>query len=578
MAIVGIDLGTTNSAIAYLKDGKPVIIENKLGGRTTPSVFQINTNGEIVIGQEAKDTYPSLTNQTVMEIKRLMGTDQMVEVAGRSFRPEEISAFFIKYLKECAEERLGESVTEAVITVPAYFTDSQRKATKIAGELAGLKVERIINEPTAASLAFGLDYMDKNQYILVYDLGGGTFDVSVVEMFDGVIEVKATAGNNKLGGMDFDLKIVEWIMNKFEEKNGYSLLVNADNQELLKRKALLKETAEKVKKILSSQFTARIHIPFLGIYNQTPISVELEMTRAEFEKLIFDLAESTLESVDEALQSANLKVEDIHEILLIGGSTRIPLIQKLVEDKFKKPSRKSVNPDEAVALGAAIQAGIKAGEVDTKAGLMVIDVCPYTLGTDVIRRVEGNIVTGFFDPIIPKNSIIPISEKKVYQTAYNYQDQVLVSVYQGESEFVENNILLSDDILLDGIPKKPAGQEKIEVTFTYDINGILHVEAKVLSTGQTVKQAIRSQIGVLSKEQVVELREKIENDWKHSELYKDVKSIIYRAEQMIQSTEEKEKDKLEKLLAELKTALKDNDANKVKEIEEQLTDLLIELV
>ncbi|ADU31952.1 Hsp70 family protein [Evansella cellulosilytica] len=578
MTVVGIDLGTTNSAIAYLKDGKPAIIENVNGHRTTPSVFQINQNGEIVIGQEAKDTYATLTDQTVMEVKRLMGTDKKVTVAGKEYRPEEISAYILKYLKSAAEDKLGKPVTEAVVTVPAYFSDSQRKATQKAGEIAGLKVERIINEPTAAALAFGIENMDKDQHILVYDLGGGTFDVSVVEMFEGVIEVKASAGNNHLGGMDFDNAIVDWVAEKFEQENGYSIFINAEESEQLSRTAKLKDVAEKAKKILSSQMSTRIQIPFLGIHNNAPIGVDYEITRADFEKIIKEKAQSTLVEVDKALADAKLSQNDIQEILLVGGSTRIPLIQELVEKKFNRTLRKDVNPDEAIALGASVQGAIKSGEIEAKDGLMVIDVCPYTLGTEIVKDVGGQVVPGYFDPIIPRNSTIPISETKRYYTAYDNQDVVVVNVYQGEDQYVKNNIFLSDDIVLENIPKRQARMEAIDVTFTYDINGMLQVEAKVLSTGLVKKEAIQSQAGVMSDVETAASVERVNEEWDQSALYQEVKNVMYRAEKMLDEVDPANKVKIEQLLQQLKTALTNDDTAGVKRYEEELTDLLIELV
>jgi molecular chaperone DnaK len=577
MTIIGIDLGTTNSAVAFLKDGKPEILVNKNGARTTPSVFQINHNGEIVIGQEAKDTAATFVNQTVMEVKRLMGSDDTVIVKGKQYRPEEISAHILRYLKASAEEILGKPVTEAVITVPAYFSDSQRKATKKAGEIAGLRVDRIINEPTAAAIAFGIENMNKDQHILVYDLGGGTFDVSVVEMFDGVVEVKASAGNNHLGGMDFDNAIVDWAERSFKKINGYSIFVNADEVETLKRRAILKEAAEKAKKNLSSQMSTRITLPFLGIYNNAPISIDFELTRSEFENLIHDMANSTMKEVDKALSDAGLTERDIHEVLLIGGSIRVPFIQELVEKKFGKQPRKDINPDEAVALGAAIQGGIKSGEIDSKSGLMVIDVCPYTLGTEVVKHIGGQIVPGYFDPIIKRNSTIPISETKYYYTAYDNQEGVDIPVYQGESHLVEGNILLSNDISLD-VPRKPAGEEVVEVTFTYDINGTLQVKAKVLSTGKIVETAIRSQVGVMSDAQVALAKEKVNQDWNKSQLYEEVKNVIYRAEKLMNEASPHEKQKIEMLLSKLKSELSANNSQGVKQIEDELTDLLIELV
>lgn len=580
MTIIGIDLGTTNSAVAYLKDGKPQIIENRHGERTTPSVFQIDRKGEIKVGPIAKDEYPSYPKETVLEIKRLMGKDEKVHVSGKEYRPEEISAHILKYMKSSAEEKLGVTVSEAVITVPAYFSDSQRKATQKAGELAGLKVERIINEPTAAAIAFGIENMNQDQNILVYDLGGGTFDVSVVELFDGVVEVRASAGNNNLGGMDFDNALVDWVVDEFKKEKGIDLLQLGSEDEILQRKARIKVEAEKTKKTLSTQNSAKINLPFIAIDNNMPISIDYEITRAQFEKLIKEMAESTLKEVDKALNDAKLSEADIQEVLLVGGSTRIPLIQELVEKKFKKAPRKDINPDEAIALGAAVQAAIKSGELDSKDGLMVIDVCPYTLGTEVVRYVGGQAVPGFFDPIIPRNSTVPITESKIYSTVYDDQDEVKVRVYQGDDEdqYVRPDKLISEDLVLTGIPSRPAGEENIEIKFSYDINGLLQVEATILSTGKKISKAIGTQVGVMTDQEVAASTERIEQEWNQSELYNEVKNVINRAEKMMDEVEAKDREKIEKLLSNLKDALNRNDTIAVKKLEDELTDLLIELV
>jgi molecular chaperone DnaK len=581
MTLIGIDLGTTNSAMAYLKDGKPEIIINDRGERTTPSFFQVDRENKIQIGAVAKNAYTSYPWETVLEVKRLMGTEQKVDVSGNQYRPEEISSYYLRYLKESAEKFLGKPVTEAVITVPAYFSDAQRKATKIAGEIAGLKVERIVNEPTAAAIAFGFENMDNDQHILVYDLGGGTFDVSVVELFSGVVEVKASAGNNHLGGMDFDNAVVDWFIKKYKTEQGIDLLGFGTEQELLQRKARLKVEAENVKKALSTQSSARLNLPFFAIYHNSPISIDEEITRTQFEKLINNLAESTLEQIDKALKDAKLSTHDITEILLVGGSTRIPLIQRLVEMKFGKTPRKDINPDEAVALGAAVQAGIKSGEIDSSKGLMVLDVCPYTLGVDVVKNVGGRMLSGFFDPIIPRNSTIPVTEGNIYVTIADNQDEMYLGVYQGDDEdqYVRPELRIGEnDIIISGIPRMPAGQEKIEVKFTYDINGLLEVEATILSTGKKQTEIIDVQKGVMSKPEISLAKEKLQREWNQSEFYHEVKNVINRAEKIIDEVSPNEQVKIQDMLGKLKNALSQNNANLVKTYEEELTDLLIELV
>ncbi|WP_078543755.1 Hsp70 family protein [Litchfieldia alkalitelluris] len=582
MTIIGIDLGTTNSGIAYLKDGKPVIIENDRGERTTPSVFQINHRGEIQVGTVAKQGYPSYPKETVLEVKRLMGTDEKVVVAGNQYRPEEISAHILSYLKKSAEKFLGTSVTEAVITVPAYFSDSQRKATQKAGEIAGLRVERIINEPTAAAIAFGMNQLEKDQHILVYDLGGGTFDVSVVELFSGVLEVKSSAGDNRLGGMDFDNLLVDWLIQRYKDEHGVDLFSFGTADEILQRKARIKAEAENVKKSLSTQNSAKFNLPFIAIHNNGPISIDMEITRSEFERVIRKLADSTFEQVDKALKDAKLTESDINEVILIGGSTRVPLIQELVEKKFGKVPRKDINPDEAVALGAAVQGGIKSGQIDSLKGLMVIDVCPYTLGVDVVKNVGGQLLPGFFDPIIKRNSPVPITESQIYTTIKDNQDEVVMGVYQqsnNESPYVNPELKISkEDIRVPGIPLRPAGIEKIEVKFTYDINGKVSIEATVLSTGKKINKELDLQTGVMSEYEVAAAREKISQEWNQSELYDEVKNVINRAEKVMDEANDQERAKIEMLLTNLKKSLSENNVANVKKYEDELTDLLIELV
>ncbi len=574
MAIIGIDLGTTNSAVAYLKNDRAEIIENRNGGRTTPSVVQMNLKGEIVVGQTAKDMYPSLPANTILEVKRLMGTDETVKLGDKEYRPEEISAYILKEIKKSVEDKLGETVTEAVITVPAYFTDAQRVATKKAGQIAGLTVERIINEPTAAAIAYGFDHAKKDQTILVYDLGGGTFDVSVVEMYDSIIEVRSTAGDNHLGGMDFDNLIVEWIVKRVKKESNFDLLGSASGAEILARKARIKDEAEKVKKLLSTQNSAVINIPFIAMNNGVPVNINLELTRHEFEALIKPLAEKTMSEVDRALSEIGLGVSDIHEVLLVGGSTRIPYIQELVQKRFGKAPRKDVNPDEAVALGAAIQAGIKTGKISN---VIVTDICPFSLGTDVVRFINNRDESGHFDVLIKKNTTLPAQKSEVYSTVRDYQTAVLVGVYQGENNYVRDNVLI-EEFNVDGIPSGLRGQESVEVTFKYDMNGILDVDVKIMSTGKKVTRKITMKEGVMTEAEVQQARQSLDENWDKSELYKSVKPVIQRAERTIEEVDEPSRKKLQQLIDQMKTALSREDAVAVKKIEEQLTDLLIELV
>jgi len=582
MTLIGIDLGTTNSAIAYLKDGKPVIIENDRGERTTPSVFQINHVGEIQVGTLAKNGYPTYPKETVQEAKRKMGTNELIKVSGKEYRSEEISAHILMYLKMSAEKFLGKPVTEAVITVPAYFTDAQRKATQKAGEIAGLKVERIINEPTAAAVAYGFDNMDKDQHILVYDLGGGTFDVSVVELFSGVVEVKASSGNNKLGGMDFDNALVEWLLKKRKEETGIDLLSFGTEEEIQQKHARLKTEAENVKKALSTQQTAKFNLPFLAIHNNLPITIDDEITRTQFENLIKELVESTLIQVNKALEDANLTIDQVDEFLLVGGSTRIPFVQELVEKKFGKTLRKDINPDEAVALGAAIQAGIKSGEIDSAKGLMVIDLCPYSLGVDVVKNIGGQLVPGFFDEIIERNSTIPITRSNIYNTAEDYQEEVSIGVYQkgsDDSQYVRPELRISsEDIVISGIPSRLAGEEKIQVEFTFDINGNIFIEAIILSTGKKISKIVNIHQGIMSDEAVNIARQELEQEWNKSEMYEEVKNVINRAEKVKEEVSLTERLKIEELLLQLKSALSKNNVNLIKQYEDELTDILIELV
>ncbi|WP_058308432.1 Hsp70 family protein [Gracilibacillus massiliensis] len=576
MAIIGIDLGTTNSAVAYIKNEKPEIIENREGGRTTPSVFHVTKDGQIVVGNSAKSAIVSMPDHVVTEVKRFMGTDEKLNVAGEVYRPEEISANILKELKLSAEDKLGEEVTEAVITVPAYFSDSQRKATQKAGELAGLKVDRIINEPTAAAIAYGLDNMDKEQYILVYDLGGGTFDVSVVELFEGVVDVKASGGNNTLGGMDFDQRIVDYIVEEFEKMHGINLLHDGSQQEIVLRKNRLKEEAERVKKLLSTQVSVNISVPMILLKDGMPLSVDLELSRIDFEKMVDDLLSSTLVEVDKVLEDTGIGIDQIDEVLLVGGSTRIPSVQELVERKFNKSPRKDINPDEAVALGAAIQVGIKNETISSQNGLVVTDVAPYNLGIEIIKVIGGQKVPGYFDIIINRNSTIPKSETKYYHTVEDHQTSFNIQVFQGDAEKTIDNTFLGN-IEINDVPANPAGQEGIEITFHYDINGNLKVTAKLTSTGKTVNAEINNN-GVMSDLEVSQSKRKMEQAWDQSELYKEVKAVMYRAEKVRDELDSNQQASLDAIMNNLKGALSQNDAQPVKKYEEQLTDYLMEVV
>ncbi len=462
--------------------------------------------GRLHVGETAKNQLIAMPDRTIAAVKRVMGTSQTVRLADRTYTPQEISGLILRKLKDDAERFLGGVVGEAVITVPAYFTDAQRQATKDAGELAGFKVERILNEPTAAALAYGLDNLDKEQYVLVYDLGGGTFDVSVLEMFDGVLDVKASAGNNRLGGEDFDRRIVEYLMQIFEREHGVSLRGD------LKALARLRAASEAAKCELSTKDVSPILLPFLGSSEGSPLALETELSREQLELLIDDLIRSTLEPIDIALRDARLSPAQIHEVILVGGSSRIPLVHRLLSEKFGKEPRRDVNPDEAIALGAAIQAGLKSGSIDTSKGIMITDVCPFTLGVEVVGNTGFQKMAGMFSPIIQRNSTIPVSRTETYSTTSDGQQVVDIKVYQGESRLVKNNTFLGA-YSVPGVPAGPAGVEKIAITFTYDVNGILAVKTKIVSTGKDEQLRIERSPQRLSDEERVQKRGRLDAEW-----------------------------------------------------------------
>ena len=566
--IIGIDLGTTNSCVAVIEGGEPVVIANAEGTRTTPSVVAFSKTGERMVGQVAKRQAITNPDRTISSIKREMGTNHKVNIDGKSFTPQEISAMILQKLKADAEAYLGDTVTQAVITVPAYFTDAQRQATKDAGKIAGLDVKRIINEPTAAALSYGID-KENDQKIMVYDLGGGTFDVSIIEMGDGVQEVLATAGNNKLGGDDFDQKIINWMAESFRAENG----VDLRNDKMAMQR--LKEAAEKAKIELSGVTSTAINLPFITADATGPKHLDLTLTRAKFNELTKDLVENTMGPVRQALSDSGLSIGQIDKVLMVGGSSRIPAVQEAVKSLIGKEPFKGINPDECVAIGAALQAGVLGGEVQ---GLLLLDVTPLSLGVETM----GGIMT----KIIDRNTTIPTKKSQIFSTAMDNQTQVQINVLQGEREFAKDNKQLGL-FTLDGIAPAMRGIPQIEVTFDIDANGIVNVNAKDLGTGKEQKITITSNTNMSKEEieQAVKNAEQFaEEDKKRREEVEtknEAENLCYAVEKLINENGDKidsaDKDNLNAKVKSLKDAISGNNMDNIKSGKEDLQKTMYEV-
>lgn len=561
--IVGIDLGTTTSEIAYVRNGKPEIIKNGYSS-ITPSVVGLDKNLEILVGQSAKNQLVSAKERTVAEVKRKMGTSDAVLMAGKKFTPVEISAIILRELKKIGEDFLQEEITGAVITVPANFNDAQRQATKEAGEKAGLVVERIINEPTAAALAFGIDNMETEGKILVYDLGGGTFDVTVLEMIDGALDVMASRGVNQLGGKDFDEAIVNEIVHNF--MNEYEIDLSKD----LKAMARIKDEAEKAKIMLSSANSVVVNLPYIAFKDGETISFEMELTRKRYEEIIAGYVKQSMDTVKEALDAAKVNAGDINAVIAVGGSSRTPLVIQSLKEIFGNKLRGGINPDEAVALGAAVQAGILSNEISGAESIAIFDVCNHTLGTDVLNTNQTALE---YSRLIMRDTHLPFAMTRRYNTSSDFQTEVEVPVYQGESDDLSKNTLIGS-FIVDGIPENYAGKEAVDIEFRYNINGILEVNVKVVSTGKITSKEFNMYNYDAPKSKAESNMEELE--WENYSLAGEIKTTVMLYQNRRNGLPEEAKQKADALMKQLKQAVTENDAQKVEKIDDALTALLFE--
>ena len=588
---IGIDLGTTTSIMTYMKDGKPHIIEDSQEGKIIHSIVGIHEDGSTVVGRRAKNQMLQYPERTAMEVKRLFGTDEKVRLGNEELPPHAVSGILLKHLKAMAEKYLNEEVDEAVITVPANFNSLQRELTKQAGELAGLRVERIINEPTAAAISYGFDKSNKDEKILIYDLGGGTFDVTILEMIDGIIDVICSRGNNRLGGKDFDAVLERYIINDFYRKHQINLFEVAEKRVL----STIKDRVEEAKKELSTQQSTNIYIPYVSFKNNQPLSIDVTVTREEFESLIMESILETQKTIDEALQSANLTENDIDAVILVGGSSRIPLVKETVNRKFFNKVKDDINPDTAVALGAAIQAGIKTGTgtiTPKQPPVIVTDKSSHNLGVAVRGVINNQQRDDLFSKIIEKDNSIPCTKRKIYTTTTNNQTCVTIPIYEGDSISINQNVKIGE-VVLDNIPKAPAGKQDISVDFSYDLNGIIKVVATVMSTGMKIDTEIDlSKVvesvsgGIMEKyfDKEADKKPQIKetsiynNDYRNSPLYKSVENSMKFAESMCNEIQNSNiKANLSSVLENMKRAIISNNKSLLEEYERQLTDILFEI-
>lgn len=560
--IAGIDLGTSTSEIAILQGNRPYVIENPTGSKITPSAVYIGNAGEVIVGDKAVEMQILEPQNACIEVKRLMGRENALGIRDKNYTPEQVSAMILTHLKEYAQAFTGETIDRAVITVPAYFNEIQRRAVLEAGRLAGLKVERLINEPTAAALAYGIEHMQQNNHILVYDLGGGTLDVTVLEMFDGVLEVKASSGNNQLGGKDFDQLIINRLVSRFREKTGIDLSENASAA------ARLKHEAQACKIALSGTDSYEVTLPFIANKKGTPLSLHETITRSEFEKDIGPLIQSTSECLDVALGDANLKASDIDFVLLVGGSTRIPFVRSFLRQYFGQEPKTLVDPDLSVAMGAAVQAGILDEAFSSEEDILITDVCPYTLGVKCLANMGGLKIPDYFSVILKRNVTIPVTKTERYYTSADHQTEVEVCVYQGNHKRATMNHLLGQ-FMVSGIPPAAAGKESIDISFTYDMNGLLSVTATITSTGEKAEISIDTGKSTMEREVDVD-------GWLDKKQARPYRALIRKSERMAENMPDgPEKFELEGMIFSLKAAIvKEADESVLKQKEEDLMELL----